>query len=136
MFDSSHISHIALWTENLDILKDYYTKYFSARAGEKYVNEITGFQSYFLSFNGHTTLEIMSMNGIPSNKNDTVNLQHLGFIHIAFGLNTKEEVDVLCDHFKEEGLPIIDGPRMTGDGYYEFTTLDPDNNRIEVTVST
>jgi lactoylglutathione lyase len=34
---------------------------------------------------------------------------------------------------KAEGLTILSGPRKTGDGYYEFETLDPDNNRIEVT---
>ena len=28
---------------------------------------------------------------------------------------------------------ILSRPRKTGDGYYEFETLDPDNNRIEVT---
>lgn len=29
-------------------------------------------------------------------------------------------------------LDILRNPRKTGDGYYEFETLDPDNNRLEV----
>ena len=33
----------------------------------------------------------------------------------------------------ENGFRILEGPRRTGDGYYEFVTLDPDLNRIEVT---
>jgi lactoylglutathione lyase len=33
---------------------------------------------------------------------------------------------------KNAGFRILRGPRKTGDGYYEFETLDPDNNRIEV----
>jgi len=28
----------------------------------------------------------------------------------------------------------MDGPRVTGDGYYESVILDPDGNRIEVTI--
>jgi lactoylglutathione lyase len=28
---------------------------------------------------------------------------------------------------------VIDGPRRTGDGYYESVVLDPEGNRIEVT---
>jgi len=31
-------------------------------------------------------------------------------------------------------LTVIDGPRFTGDGYYESVVLDPENNRIELTV--
>ena len=33
---------------------------------------------------------------------------------------------------KNDGYKILKGPRKTGDGYYEFETLDPDDNRIEV----
>jgi lactoylglutathione lyase len=44
-----------------------------------------------------------------------------------------EAVDRLAATFRELGLPILSGPRRTGDGYYEFETLDPDKNRIEVT---
>ena len=29
--------------------------------------------------------------------------------------------------------PFLAAPGKTGDGYYEFETPDPDNNRIEVT---
>ena len=34
---------------------------------------------------------------------------------------------------RESGFKILGEPRKTGDGYYEFETLDPDNNRLEVT---
>ena len=43
------------------------------------------------------------------------------------------EVDEKAKQLKEAGFPIFSGPRKTGDGYYEFKTLDPDQNRIEVT---
>jgi lactoylglutathione lyase len=28
---------------------------------------------------------------------------------------------------------VLDGPRCTGDGYYESVVLDPEGNRIEIT---
>jgi len=33
----------------------------------------------------------------------------------------------------EDGFAIVEGPRQTGDGYYESVALDPDGNRIEIT---
>jgi hypothetical protein len=35
----------------------------------------------------------MMMDGVPENLNDTVNAQHLGLIHLAFGVDHAEEVD-------------------------------------------
>ena len=42
------IHHIAIWTNDLERLKSFYQKYFLFSASEKYVNQKTGFQSYFL----------------------------------------------------------------------------------------
>jgi lactoylglutathione lyase len=44
-------------------------------------------------------------------------------------------VDEKARLFLQEGLTILRGPRLTGDGYYEFEMLDPDGNRIEVTTT-
>ena len=78
-------------------------------------------------------MEIMSAPGIPNNQNDTIASQHQGIIHIAFELSSREKVDEKAEELSKAGIRILDGPRITGDGYYEFVTLDPDNNRLEVT---
>jgi lactoylglutathione lyase len=44
-----------------------------------------------------------------------------------------QAVEEKAGQLSANGFPILSGPRKTGDGYYEFETLDPDNNRIEVT---
>jgi lactoylglutathione lyase len=44
-----------------------------------------------------------------------------------------EDVDTKAAQLKDGGFSILSGPRITGDGYYECETLDPENNRIEVT---
>ncbi|TMI77504.1 MAG: glyoxalase [Bacteroidetes bacterium] len=127
------LEHVAIWTSNLEALKDYYTKYFNGRPNDKYRNPKTNFESYFLTFESGTRLELMSRPDIPPNTNDTINKQYLGIIHLAFGVSSTEEVDKRAQQLQSDGFRILSGPRKTGDGYYEFETLDPDNNRVEVT---
>ena len=44
------LTHIALWTNHLERLRDFYVKYFNGKSNEKYVNPKKGFASYFVSF--------------------------------------------------------------------------------------
>jgi lactoylglutathione lyase len=127
------LEHVAIWTNDLEKLKDYYCTYFGGIPNNKYSNPEKNFSSYFLSFKGGARLEIMTMTGVPANANDTVHAQHQGIIHLAFGVETMEEVDAKALELSSAGYSILSGPRKTGDGYYEFETIDPDNNRLEVT---
>jgi lactoylglutathione lyase len=127
------LEHVAIWTNDLEKLKDFYIKYFDGTSNEMYTNVKKQFSSYFISFKSGARLEIMSMPTIPDNKNDTIISQHKGIIHLAFGVDTIEEVDQKAAGLRSAGFKILSGPRKTGDGYYEFETLDPDNNRLEVT---
>ena len=127
------LEHVAIWTDQLEELKNYYSNYFGGTPNSKYTNEAKHFQSYFLTFRSGARLELMSMPGIPDNTNDRVVKQHKGIIHLAFGVDSMTEVDQKAIELKEAGFPILSGPRKTGDGYYEFETLDPDSNRLEVT---
>ena len=127
------LEHVAIWTDNLEPLKAYYIKYFGGTANNKYINPNKQFESYFLAFESGARLEIMKRPDIPDNKNDTVTAQHRGIIHLAFGVETMQEVDDKAKQLQADGFTILSGPRRTGDGYYEFETLDPDNNRLEVT---
>ena len=129
------LEHVAIWTTQLEVLKNYYIKHFDAKPNDKYTNHKKKFHSYFLSFNSGARLELMTMPGIPANQNDTVQKQHTGIIHLAFGVDTMDEVNAKAKELEADGFLILSGPRKTGDGYYEFETLDPDNNRIEVTAT-
>lgn len=126
------IEHVAIWTKNLEVMRTFYTIYFSARCNAKYVNEKKGFSSYFLSFEGGSRIELMQMNAIPESKDDSY-LQAIGLTHIAFSLDTDEQVDIMTKRFEIDGYEVLDGPRRTGDGYYESVILDPEGNRLEIT---
>jgi lactoylglutathione lyase len=127
------IEHIAIWTTQLENMKAFYCQYFGGTSNNKYRNDSKKFQSYFISFGNGARLELMTKPNIPSNQNDTIDQQHLGLIHFAFEVDSMEIVDEMAKDFIEKGIPVLSGPRKTGDGYYEFETLDPDSNRLEVT---
>lgn len=127
------IHHIALWTYRPVELRDFYVRWFGGVAGPRYANPANRYESYFVSFEHGAALEIMHCPDIPANTLDRTHSQHTGLIHIAFGLTDCAEVDQAAATMKAAGLPILDEPRRTGDGYYEFVTADPDGNRVEVT---
>lgn len=127
------IEHIAIWTQNLEELKNFYVNYFGGICGEKYVNSKKGFESYFISFENGARLELMQMSSIPSNKND-IEQQYIGIIHIAFSVGSKVKVDKLTEILRSHGYKVLSEPRITGDGYYESCVLDLDGNRIEITI--
>ena len=127
------IEHVAIWTRDLERLRRFYETYFAGRANAKYVNPRKQFESYFLAFADGARLELMQMPTVPQSKDD-VEQQFTGYIHLAFSVGSREAVDALTDRLRTDGYRILDGPRTTGDGYYESTMLDPDGNRIEITV--
>jgi lactoylglutathione lyase len=127
------IAHFALWTNQLEEMKMFYVEYFHAASNEKYYNDKKKFSSYFLSFDDGAKLELMQMPGIPDNKNNVM-LQNIGLIHFAISTGSKENVDSLTEQIRAAGYAVIGEPRWTGDGYYESVVLDPENNRIEITI--
>ena len=127
------ISHIAIWSKNIEKLAMFYENYFNAVSSKKYINSEKGFSSYFLSFDSGARLELMQMISVKESINE-VGKNYLGYAHLAISVETKEKVDQLTAELGNDGFTIIDRPRFTGDGYYESVVLDPDGNKVEITV--
>ena len=126
------INHVALWCADLEAQRCFYQRYFAAVASDRYHNPAKGFTSYFLSLGDGARLELMARADIPPRLEPQQ--QTLGLTHLALSLGSQPAVDALCAQMQADGLAILDGPRWTGDGYYEFVVLDPEGNRLEVTV--
>ena len=127
------IAHIAIWTRDLERMRVFYETYFGAVSSAIYHNPAKQFRSYFLSFGEGCKLELMHRPDIPNDPNEPL-AQRTGLIHFAVSVGSHRQVDLLTNRLKNEGYPVIDGPRTTGDGYYESVVLDPENNRIEITI--
>ena len=124
------IEHLAMYVNDLEREKKFFETYFDAKAGEKYVHEEIGFSSYFLNFRDGARLELMHNTEMDDSEKSR---KRTGFIHIAFAVDGKDDVDELTAKLKNDGYEVISGPRTTGDGYYESCVLDPEGNQIEIT---
>ena len=122
------IGHIALWTQRLEELRDFYVRYFGGVSNELYVNPAKGFESYFIRFGDGCRLELMHRTDIRERAEGP----GLGLCHLAFDCAGKEEVLALTERLRTDGHRIIGEPRTSGDGYFESVVADPDGNPVEL----
>lgn len=120
------INHIGLYVSDLEAAKTFFTTYFGAKSGAMYHNPRKGFKSYMLEFDGGSRLELMTRQGIDGR-------QALGDCHISISVGSRSEVDAMAHRLQTDGYELLDGPRTTGDGYYECCISGIDGNLIEIT---
>jgi len=125
------IEHIAIWTLDLEKMKNFYLNFFDLKSNEKYYNPQKKFSSYFLSFETGARIELMHRPDI-SEFVEQKDLK-LGLTHFAISVGSKEKVDLITELVRKNGFNILGEPRTTGDGYYESIISDPEGNLIEIT---
>lgn len=125
------IEHIAMYVKDLEGAKIFFEKYFGAVSNDGYHNKITDFKSYFLTFDDGARLELMNKPGLMDLPKES---KGAGYIHIAFQAGSREKVEELTRQLEKDGFPVISGPRITGDGYYESCIVGIEGNQIEITI--
>ena len=127
------IEHVAYWTRDLELMKDFFVRYFGAHVGTRYENPAKGFESYSLAFDSGARIELMRRREVVEDSAPGLT-PRTGLAHLAVSLGSEAAVDALTTRLRGDGFEVVDGPRRTGDGYYESVVLDPDGNRLELTV--
>ncbi len=127
------IEHIAIWTEDIELMRNFYQTYFGMSCSGKYENSSKKFTSYFLSFGDNKArIELMNKPDIL----DMMGKRNLlkGLAHFAISVGSEANVDKLTERMRIDNYIIEGEPRRTGDGYYESVVLDPEGNCLEITV--
>ena len=58
--------------------------------------------------------------------------EFIGYAHLGVQVGARTAVDACTKRLQDDGFPVLDGPRQTGDGYYESMVADPEGNRIVI----
>jgi len=124
-----NIEHVALYVNNLEVEKNFFVKYFNAKASEKYTNFRNDFSSYFLTFDNGSRVEIMHRQSMIDPKKAKY---RSGYHHVAINVGDKKAVDYITQQMEDDGVYIVATPRKTGDGYYASIVADPEDNEIEL----
>lgn len=125
----TRITHVAIWVHDLEVMRGFYTNVLGGVSGPLYRNPATGFSSYFVAFGEGARLELMHRAGSEPSA-----LAPGGYGHVALALGSRAAVDETVADLRGGGVTIESEPRVTGDGYYEAVVLDPERNRVELTV--
>lgn len=128
----ARIEHIALWVDDLDGMCSFYEDAFGAQIGPRYANPAKGFESRFLSFDSGARIELMTTTRLSPVRH-SAGAERMGLTHMAISLGSESAVREVTERLKARGVTVLDGPRRTGDGYYESVILDPEGNRVELT---
>lgn len=127
-----NINHIAVWAHDIELLKEFYCRWFGATSAPRYHNPKRGLTSYFLTFpDGGAMLEIMNE---PDILEADGGRKLRGFCHIAISVGGKDAVDGFTARMRSAGVPVLGNPRTTGEGLYESVVADPEGNVVELTV--
>lgn len=125
------IEHIALWVRDVEKMAEFYARHFDAVIGPLYHNPRKQFTSRFLQLGDGCRVELMHR---PNVQTLSERFPLEGYAHIALSVGSQEQVDAFAQRWQTAGGQLLDGPRWTGDGYYECVVADIEGNLIEVTI--
>ncbi len=130
------IHHLAIWCQDIEAMRTFYTTYFDCTSNSMYHNPTKGFSSYFISFAKDDDCKIELMHRADIADNSASNRAHtMGFAHFDIEVGTQDDVLALIQRLRADGYTIASEPRHTGDGYFEAAVLDPEGNYVEISAT-
>ncbi len=125
------MDHVALVTDDIEKLKDFYVRYFGGVAEDKWTDGTV--ELYFIEFDNGTQIELEKRNNPARHDIDREN--SFGIAHLAFQVETKEELHKVTEQMVADGVPLRGGPIAYGTDFYESSFWDPDGNVVEIAVN-
>ena len=127
----AQLGQIALTTDDIEGLCDFY-RLLGGVASPPCIDRESGLQSCILDCCG-VRLELLER---PDHGDGAaVDGQSSRLVYLGFALGTADAVDELSVVIAAAGYRVLEPPRRTCDvGCYESVVLDPDGNRLRLTV--
>ena len=121
------IDHIAMYVNDLEAEKNFFVKYFNAKAlhFSDFRNE---FSYYVLKFEDESALIITSENSVDANKVR----YRTGYHQIIISADTRKDVDDFMKKCDVEGIKVVRRAHNTNSGYYAAAVADPEGNEINI----
>jgi lactoylglutathione lyase len=127
----AQLENIALATDNVEGLRDFYLQ-LGRLASPPSTDPNTNLVSCVVDFCG-VRLEFVER--APRGKGATGDGGSSGLIHLGFALGSADAVDELTGVIAAAGYRVLELPHRTCElGCYESVVLDPDGNRLKLTV--
>ncbi len=127
----AQIEHIALATNDVECLSGFYRQ-LGGMASPLSTDSGTGLRSCVLDFCG-VRLEVFERPGRREGADGDALAP--GLMHLGFALGSADAVDELSRVIAAAGHRVLEAPRRAGElGRYESVVLDPDGNRVKLTV--
>ena len=127
----AQIEHIALATNDVESLRDFYLQ-LGAVAAPPHTHPDTGFRKCVLDFLG-VRLELFEL---PGGREAVARPEGSpGLVQLGFALGSADAVDELSKVIAAAGHRVLERPHRNAErGRYESVVLDPDGNRLQLTV--
>ena len=101
------IEHIAMYVNDLEKARDFFTAFLGGVSNSGYHNRTTGFRSFFISFEDGARLELMNRPDVAAADRTP---DRMGYAHIAFSTGSREKVDELTERLRSAGYEVRSGP--------------------------
>ena len=125
------MDHIALVTDDIEKLKDFYVKNFGGVAEEKWTDGTV--ELYFVEFDNGVQIELEKRANPARHEIDREN--SFGIAHLAFQVESKKILQEVTDTLIERGVKLRSTPTAYGYDFYESRFFDPDGNVVEISVN-
>ena len=125
------MDHIALVTDDIEKLKEFYVQNFGGAAQEKWTDGTVDL--YFIRFDNGVQIELEKRDHPARYEIDREN--SFGIAHLAFQVESKEALHEVTDTLIQRGVKQRSMPTAYGDDFYESSFFDPDGNVVEISVN-
>jgi lactoylglutathione lyase len=127
---TAQIEQVALATDDVERLRDFY-QHLGPVPSRPFTDPDTGARSCVLDFCG-VRLVLFER---PVGREPAPDDRRLGLVHLCFALGSADAVDELSSALAAAGHRVLEPPHRAGElGRYECVVLDPDGNRLTLTV--